>query len=227
MNELEWLTSNDPAELLRSLQDRAGERKLNLFAAACIRTYGYLLEEEESRRAYFVLERFADGLAKPEELAIARQLAVAGRLATTRRHYDNPSSTRALHDVTEALVWATQPAHTPLDRAVLTARCAAGGAPPQGDKKMQHVQADLVRDLFGSPSRPFKLDKRWLATRGRYVRQIARTIYDERTFSEELPILRDALLEADCPHPELLDHCMDAVEHGRGCWAVDCILGLS
>ena len=74
MNQLEWLASVDPAAMLEwaAAQDVAGagysvvgvsDRKLRLFACACVRQCWHLLTDERSRRAVEVAERFADGLA--------------------------------------------------------------------------------------------------------------------------------------------------------------------
>jgi hypothetical protein len=49
-------------------------------------------------------------------------------------------------------------------------------------------------------------------------------IYDERAF-DRLPILADALEEAGCTNPEMLDHCRQPGAHARGCWVVDALPG--
>lgn len=55
------------------------------------------------------------------------------------------------------------------------------------------------------------------------VRRIAQAIYDERAF-DRLPILADALEEAGYEGDHLLQHCRDRGPHVRGCWAIDRIL---
>ena len=55
------------------------------------------------------------------------------------------------------------------------------------------------------------------------MRRLAESIYEERTF-DDLPILGDALEEAGCTDPTILDHCRSG-EHVRGCWVVDLVLG--
>ena len=49
---------------------------------------------------------------------------------------------------------------------------------------------------------------------------MARVIYDERQF-DGMPILADALEDAGCTDPDILNHCRQAGEHVRGCWVVD------
>lgn len=54
---------------------------------------------------------------------------------------------------------------------------------------------------------------------------LAREMYASRDFSA-MPILADALQDAGCDNPDVLNHCCDANQvHGRGCWVVDVVLG--
>jgi hypothetical protein len=96
MTEAEWLSSNIPRAMLRALiypatptqylrslkvEDRAKanlfDRKLRLLACACVRNVWDLLEDERSRRAVEVTERYADGKALPKELEAANDDADA------------------------------------------------------------------------------------------------------------------------------------------------------
>ncbi len=83
----------------------------------------------------------------------------------------------------------------------------------------------LVRDVFGGPFRPCAVDSRWLEWDGGTVRNMARSIYDERAF-DRLPVLADALEDAGCAEEEMLAHLRGGGPHVRGCWAVDLLLGL-
>ena len=40
-----------------------------------------------------------------------------------------------------------------------------------------------------------------------------------------MPILADALQDADCNNADILDHCRGPGPHVRGCWVVDLVLG--
>jgi hypothetical protein len=83
-------------------------------------------------------------------------------------------------------------------------------------------QASLLRELMGPcPWRPLSVDRRWLTPT---VVGLARAIYDERAF-DRLPILADALEEADCTNADILEHCRREELHCRGCWVVDTLLG--
>jgi hypothetical protein len=85
-------------------------------------------------------------------------------------------------------------------------------------------QAALLRDII-NPFFSEVLSPTWLKWNNAVALRIAQEIYNERRFAC-LPILGDALEEAGCPYPELLNHCRQTVVHVLGCWAVDTVLGL-
>jgi FHA domain-containing protein len=84
-----------------------------------------------------------------------------------------------------------------------------------------------------------KVDPAWLRWNDATVPRLARSIYANRLYlalpGEELydnpawfadlPILHDALLDAGCDDPDILDHCRAPHPHVRGCWALDLLLG--
>jgi hypothetical protein len=83
MTEQEWLTSTDPAAVLRFAthadhnnawhHKAVSDRKLRLWACACARQVWHLLDER-GRKAIEVSERLADGLATLEEFETALSL---------------------------------------------------------------------------------------------------------------------------------------------------------
>jgi len=85
-------------------------------------------------------------------------------------------------------------------------------------------QSALLRDLLGDGTRTPDLHPDWLRWRDGLVVELARTFYEERRFAD-LPILGDALQDAGCDHPEILEHCRPGRGHVRGCWLLDAILG--
>jgi hypothetical protein len=82
------------------------------------------------------------------------------------------------------------------------------------------AQAALIRCLAGNPFRPAAFDPAW---RTATVAALAEGIYQERAF-DRMPILADALQDAGCDNPEILQHCRGPEPHCRGCWVVDLIL---
>jgi hypothetical protein len=78
MTEQEWMDCTDPQDMLEFLRDRAGERKLRLFAVACCRRIGHLRSDERCRgaaEAVEAAESFADGQTPGADLAAAREAA--------------------------------------------------------------------------------------------------------------------------------------------------------
>jgi hypothetical protein len=81
---------------------------------------------------------------------------------------------------------------------------------------------ELIHDVIGNPFRPVEFDAAW---RSDTVLSLARGMYESRDFSA-MPILADALQDADCDCEGILSHCRDeSLTHVRGCWVVDLVLG--
>ena len=84
------------------------------------------------------------------------------------------------------------------------------------------AQCDLLRDIFGDPFRPARFSPAW---RTDAAILLAKQMYESRDFSA-MPILADALQDADCNDEAILNHCRDRKrKHVRGCWVVDAVLG--
>jgi hypothetical protein len=60
---------------------------------------------------------------------------------------------------------------------------------------------------------------------------LAQAAYEERELHSgaldpaRLSVLADALEEAGCTGPDILNHCRRPGVHVRGCWVVDLLLG--
>jgi hypothetical protein len=237
MTEPEWLNSADSQRMLHFLWGeqrgargaivplrvrglpstiKTTERKLRLFTCACCRAIWPLLTDERSRRAVETAERFADGIATEEELRQADRLAddawnelwgTRGKAAAQMAWYVS-----APYSLARNAVWG-------FDSAIVGP-----------------LSAVLLRDVFGNPFRPGPPRKKqaarlwntklesWLAWNDSTVGRIAQAVYDERGF-DRMPILADALEDAGCSDPDILDHCRQPGEHVRGCWVVDLLLG--
>jgi hypothetical protein len=214
MTEQEWLEYTNPAEMLEFLRQEAycrrrpqpSRRKLRLFACACCRRVWPSLSDA-GRRAVEVAERYADRRATRHELALAFTAAKAGArtgnagLAAVRAAVPRGSPDEAA--VQAALAG---------DVRHWVAECAA--------------QAALVRDIIGNPFRPAPFTPlpwaRWGA--GDFAKR-ARTIYESRDFAR-LPALADDLEAGGFAYADVLRHCRQpGVEHVRGCWVLDLLLG--
>src|SRR5262249_20874086 len=104
-------------------------------------------------------------------------------------------------------------------RSVVLDHAGAGSAPRKNP--IARAMRPVFLEHFGDTQRPISLDPAWLTST---VAALARGIYEERAF-DRLPILADALQDAGCDHPDILDHCRGPGPHVRGCWVVDLLLG--
>jgi len=87
---------------------------------------------------------------------------------------------------------------------------------------------EMIRDVFPNPFHSFSFDRRqfisWLKWNDSTVSKMAHAIYDSKQCLD-LPVLADALEEAGCVDPLILEHCRADTTHIRGCWVVDLMTG--
>jgi hypothetical protein len=78
MTEAEWSVSQRPSQMLWFLRNNreATDRKLRLWACACVRRVWSLLPDDQGRQIVEVAERYADGQATIKELEAARLAAL-------------------------------------------------------------------------------------------------------------------------------------------------------
>ncbi len=253
MTEAEWLACTESQKMLASLRAQVGDRKLRLFACACVRRLWPLLSEEPSRRAVAAAELYADGLAARQGLDAAREAAgraqaPAGRAAfaalqahTAALRAGGPESedSRAAQDVARgamavalAAALAVQACLPPGDFsaarvasvAVVAARLASpAGGPVPAEVAERATQADLLRCLLGNPFRPVAFDPALRLANREAAVALARELSDGRDFSKA-PLLADMLEDAGATDPRLLGHLRRPGPHARGCFAVDLLL---
>jgi hypothetical protein len=205
MTEQEWQNASEPQAMLECLQKygAVSERKLRLFAAACSRRMWDWIDAL-GRAAVEAAERFADGLAGPEELRAAR-LACQGAGGQAAWY-----------------AAATNPGIAARNSARSAQAGIANNALLGSEAAELLAQATLVREIFGPlPFRPVNLDSCWQTPT---VVQLAMAIYHASTF-DRMPELANALHDAGCDNGEILNHCLGSRPHVRGCWALDLILG--
>ena len=197
MTEAEWLKSDEPYSMLRFLRGKVSDRKVRLFAVACCRRLLFLATDERNKTVVEVAERFADGHADIQELLAGRGTIGSSDISVVLAH------------VASMMVWHAA------EWAMKGAKLATE---PEGEEA---TQSNLCRDIFGNPFRPVAVDAAWLTSD---VLALARQMYESRDFSA-MPILADALQDAGCDNPDVLNHCREGGPHVRGCWVVDLLLG--
>jgi hypothetical protein len=211
MTEEEWLACDRDDTMLhwlgkRAFGNRGRDRKLRLFACACVRRFWPDLQSESVKRAVEMSEAWADCQVPMRELQ-AVQRSLRG-------------------------VWPGSGDHTPEVTPDVAAVMAAGTR--SGLKcasfctgffnPREQAQAVLLRDIFGNPFRIVTVAPAWLTWNDGTAPKLAQAIYDERAF-DRMPVLADALEEAGCADADILDHCRQQEVHVRGCWVLDALLG--
>jgi hypothetical protein len=214
MTEKQWLTMTDSESMSRFLsgemkQSRSpsGRRKLRLYACACCRRAWELFDDERSKQAVEIAERYAEGNASREELV---RMWESCQLTVSCNSICAPQAS-----------WAAVQA--PFE-AAMRLGFRAEAQMKDGYKKTldaeSRTQASLIRDIFGNPFRPVSFSTQW---RTSTAVALAQQMYDSRDFSA-MPILADALQDAGCDNADVLGHCRGPGPHVRGCWVVDLVL---
>jgi hypothetical protein len=95
------------------------------------------------------------------------------------------------------------------------------------DKAAQKQLARLLREIIGNPFKAPRFEPAW---RTSTAVGLAQSIFAERAF-DRLPVLADALLDADCDEEQVLRHCRgtelgvkEPPQHIRGCWVLELVL---
>jgi hypothetical protein len=211
MTEAGWLSGTDPVPMLEQVYAMANDRKLRLWACACVHRIEQFIPDGLGRQVLTLVEEFVEGRVDERELRlIADHFYPCGQYDA---RYDHP---------------ATRAAHAPLylERVGQAASYAVRCLKHNVRATERAAQAALLRDIFGDPFRPVDIDAGCRVWNGSTVVRLAQAIYDERAF-DRLPILADALEDAGCTAPEVFSHCRGGGEHARGCWVIDLLLGKS
>jgi hypothetical protein len=145
MTEQEWLNSNDPTSILEHAMtgrkcDNSlycpSDRKLRLFACACVRQIQHLLPDKRNRDLIEVSELYADGLSSDEVLETAwratNEYELSERPYARLTHWLVPMMGNSLYQSVVQLL--------------VDLRIIAGV-----DYRL--IQANLLRDIIGNPFR--------------------------------------------------------------------------
>lgn len=214
MNEDRWFTSTDPAAMLDFLQarGRGSERKLWLFTAACVRSFRTVFGDQmESVSLAIAFERYADGQSSHADLF---------RCIITDEAFDRhfPDGVIPPSRYLEPVKTAKWAAKTALDFS----------HPDRRDITVEEkaVICNLLRDIVGNPFHSANCDPTWLKPT---VLALAQAAYGDRLPDGFLdPVLlaavADALEEAGCGDPTMLEHLRGKGAHVRACHVLDLLL---
>ncbi len=224
MTETDWLTWPEPHRILQFLLDLHGKpdpRRLRLFACACVRRAWPLLADRRSREIVPLAERYAEGLTDRRQLSAALRVAqeqeriayTAWRRLPWRSHSHREQAVRLAQAISA----------TVLPEAINAAWEAADAVAAALQGNEHSAQSALLREIFGNPLRP-PAPTSWARWGEGTLLRLAQTIYEEQRWAE-LQVLADALEDAGCDDPAVLEHCRGPGEHVRGCWVLDWVLG--
>lgn len=212
MTENDWLLGEKKQAMLQFIRETASARKLRLFLCAVLRSAAVWpqLTSRSSRRAVEVGERYADGMADRVELKAAQSCAYGAysRMVMSARYTQERFAYLAQQATwsdsflrTYAMDWlARMVKHSSLD-----------------------IPAALFHEVHGNPFAPAAFDPTWRRWGDGTLPRVAQGIYDTGVY-DQMPILADALEDAGCTSPLILDHCRGPDEHVRGCWVLDLVL---
>jgi len=206
MTETDWLTCRYSYDMLDHIALVASPRKLRLFACACCRRLWHQLPDE-SRHVVVIAERHIDGQAPREDLLTAIRSAPQGR-KKSGAHWNSVQLKPFAQAQRTALTFKSE---NPIENAWDAAR--------ESMTLLESDQCDIIRDIFGNP---FRETPEFAASPE--VRSLAFDIYNHSQF-DLLPKLGSALEAAGCEDEPLLAHCHADLDHVRGCWVVDHVVG--
>lgn len=228
MTEAEWLSCTDPTPMLEFLRDKASDRKLRLFAAACCRQHWDLLIDERSRNAVEFSEQVADGISSDASWSpiYLNAWAVLNRLGSDSHVSAARAAGRTVEREAYSASCLTKNEAVELAAELVSARAPEGTAKEdelywRGKVEANKRLASLLQDIFGNPIRPVTADPNWLTPN---IIAYAKAIYDEQAF-DRLRWLGKALDAVGCDNEDIWSHCRSGGPHVRGCWVVDLLLG--
>jgi hypothetical protein len=224
--EKEWRAlPNTKAKLQHlRLRGKASDRQLRLFGVACCRRVWVLFRDEAARGAVEIAEQFADNLVSSHQRQEAED--ALDHLFQGYRAQHGYFIERAFHQTVAAELAALYVVGTnPVFAANQALGIASASAWSDANLVSSETTAEegLLRDIFGDPWRCCMVDPAWLSWNEGYAVKLAQAIYDDRSFNR-LPALANALEQAGCTDPVILEHCRDPGPHVRGCWILDLLL---
>lgn len=232
MRETTWKKASKPTGLIKAIAQQGSQhdRKLRLFACACVRVHWGWVKDEKDRHAVDLAEKGADGLASVKEMEANRDKRV------WHRGKFSPHWTGFVAEAAQACLGRPENSgHVRMSLAASYCESEARRfssaqwreeslARKLAKEVEQRRQISILHDLFGDPFVSVPLNARALTWDGGRVAELAREIYEARSF-ERMPELAHLLEKAGWNDDVMLNHCRNAGSHFRGCWVVDLLLG--
>ena len=219
MTEEEWMIATNSEQAILCLNGKVSDRKLRLFGVECCWLCHHIRNDDASRNRLEIIELYADGAKADADLraAAADAWEVAADYTSVGSGSPEVGSAAWIEQMDKGSAFEAIGflAHLPSPRLVDTIINLENFA------SFEYQLRPLLREIFGNPFRPVTFDPAW---RTDTVLALARQMYASRDFGG-MPILADALQDAGCDNPDVLNHCRGDGPHVRGCWVVDLVLG--
>jgi hypothetical protein len=158
MTEQEWLTCIDPSAMLNYLRGKGSDRKLRLFACACVRRHWGMFQDNRSDRAIETTERYADSRIRKYHWRRVMQ-GWWDEASPLIRGLFEPDSFLSARSISTLEMESARAPHA---------------YPSGGEAKERGKQLDFLRDIFAKPFRPQPLvDSTWLSWNGHTIPKLA------------------------------------------------------
>lgn len=229
MNEQEWMACTDAGKMFDCFGGLWGDfrldRRLRRFAVACCRRVRRLVTEDIFLAAADAGEAFTDDPRNTKgTIPVMARASIEGWRHL--RRYENSADRHQFHAARAAVATCASTDWHAGFHSMQQAALALNQADVDCfDPAELRYQATLLRCLFGPLLfRPTTLALSWLTGHDGLLVSMAQQMYEGGDLSA-MPMLADALEEAGCTNPDILNHCRSGGEHVRGCWVVDLVLG--
>ncbi len=240
MTESQWLTCIHPRKMHALVTRNRSGRKLQLIGCAMARFVWDRIDEPIVREGILAVEKFVDG-----ELTHAEYLPkYEAAQAIVQRRIDTSLPTGEFEPLAGMLVAQgiiSANLVVAVDRVLLWTEFAVMMTATSGQRliareNLNKRACDLYREIVGNPFRVYLLRPNFAGGGICYpdgsrclisetAKQIAQGISLDGGY-DRMPILADAMEDAGCDDRVMLDHLRSpTVNHVRGCWALDVILG--
>lgn len=212
----------DNATPIEGYQQIGSNRKLRLFACACVRQSWHLFTDNLSRKVIETAENFADGIATKEEtFRLASSCLTMARCLMPS--WNASEEAEMVIELAQMHNNAILPTYANLFREVIgnpfrsvqtsfpCLECYGTGKVHVKEPEYKHVMIPRTEQCrFCNGSGKWESDPEWINER---TKGIAQQMYDSRCF-DAMPVLYDALVEAECDNEEILHHCLGQ----KRCW---------
>jgi hypothetical protein len=214
MTEQEWFAASN-REIYRAIA-LLTPRRQRLLAAAVCRVLLPWINYPSVQKALDVIETFAETGRTRAALRQTRRAIQATQNELLLSHL-GPQHDGVGLALSFVQVAASEDANAGTVDDAITALALTAGIPEEASRKMLYT---TYCEIVGTSGHSLAFLPEWRTTT---TVQLARHMYESRNFSA-MPILADALQDAECDNEEILRHCREPGSHVRGCFLIDLVL---